>query len=123
MENKTQLQTLFLLETIFHYTSNNSGVEPDGETCSYTGGCAIGRKIPFDLRVELDKGVGFEGLKGVGNGNVFNKLPAEMQVLECEFLGDVQKLHDILHNWCETGLSDKGRKSTKDIIRNYNLNF
>ncbi len=105
----------FLQGSIDHFNSNNRGVV-DGK-CSYEAGCAIGRHLNKPVCVRLDK----MKYNTVMNPDVFTCLPPEMQDLGKHFLKDVQRVHDYVNNWNETGLTDCGRTQIIIIKEKYNL--
>jgi hypothetical protein len=116
-------QTAFLRDTIEHYNLNNRGIHENG-ACRYypsqpnTEGCAIGRKLPTELQLELDE---YGCMSGVASSNVFNKLPDNLKELGQSFLSKIQGLHDTQGNWNEEGLSSYGKLSVDLIIKNFEL--
>ena len=116
----------FLLDTIKYYSEDTSRRCVAFDKCAYspktlgkTGdGCAIGRWLDEDLKLELDR---YENNPVISDG-VYEKLPDWMQSLGKSFLSSVQKLHDDDDNW-NNGLSDIGEISVNRIIDTYNLNI
>lgn len=88
----------FLNAAINHYNFNN-------RNCAYSKGCVIGRYLPNDLAIKLDS---MDYDSSVGNNEVFNQLPKELQNLGQDFLERMQFLHDDPENWENWGLSENG---------------
>ncbi len=124
-----QEQLAFLTETIQHYNSNNRGQDNRG-VCQYSPseaskGCAIGRHIEDKtLCVTLDNGVGeHSAAKSVNSEIVFKLLPESLQQLGQDFLIHMQKLHDNPLNWIETGLTNYGLETVKEIKSIFGLSI
>lgn len=122
----------FLEDTVQYYS-----VDPikrrsisDTKGCFYSpknahkpssNGCAIGRHLPEELQGKYDS---------VSSCSIsyiytvyYNELPVNLKELPCEFLRDVQHLHDAGINWNGMGLSLTGEKNVqkiKNYISNYN---
>ena len=118
MTKEKQLQ--LLEETITYYTENPLRRCIDNDGCYYSGdrnklsesdGCAIGRLIPNELALELDK----QGQLGVEE--IFEDLPIEIQVYGNDFLNKLQSLHDSKSFWDADGLTENG----KIFIENFKL--
>ena len=99
LRNIVQAQEAFLLETVEWYALNPRGLSPDG-FCSYSAGCAIGRKLDAKLRRKLDEQ---PGMKGVTHPAVFCFLPEFLQRLGKDFLATVQSFHDANGYWVPVG--------------------
>lgn len=116
----------FLLDTIKYYSENPSFRCVTIAQCAYSpktlgkdgDGCAIGRWLNEDLKLELDT---LENTS-VLSESVFQRLPEWMQSLGKSFLNSVQELHDADDNW-DNGLSDMGKTKVNLIIETYNLNI
>lgn len=89
------LRKIFLIETIFYYLFHKRGISMFG--CTYTAGCAIGRVLPMNLRIILDKGD--NNGTGVSNRYIFDQLPDKLKKLDKLFLREMQRLHDSHSNW------------------------
>jgi len=100
----TKLQEDFLLDMLEYYCENpeerrnqnvygNCMYAPQKDTSE---GCAIGRKISKELQQKFDS----RRESPVVN-NVFNLLPENLQLLGCDFLTEVQQLHDGGYFWEE----------------------
>lgn len=117
----------FLLDTIKYYSEDVSRRCVDNGNCKYSGkslnmnsdGCAIGRWLDEELKLELDA----LGTVPVQNEKVFDKLPKWMQGMGRCFLHDVQDLHDIDNYWNESGLSQFGKEKVNEMIEHYTLNI
>lgn len=117
----------FLLDTIKYYSEDTSRRCVLNGKCTYSpktlninsDGCAIGRWLDEELKLELDA----IGTVPVQNEKVFDKLPEWMQGMGRCFLHDVQKLHDINNYWNESGLSQFGKNKVNEMIEHYTLNI
>lgn len=123
--NLQQKQLEFLNDTIKYYSVNPQQRRCiSGNACKYSPaslsittseGCAIGRKLPKELAIKLDK----EYSSGVSL--IFNILPKDMQELGKMFLVSVQNLHDDSDYWTKNGLSKLGLDHVEKIKRIYKL--
>jgi hypothetical protein len=123
--SKTREQ--LLKSTIEHFNLRNRAMHPSGG-CYYhlklkdddkVRRCAIGRELPINLAIELDKN--FQG--SVNDIETFEKLPERLKQMGQKFLHKVQELHDRKSNWNEKGLSRNGKKKAQGIIDKFNLNM
>lgn len=134
IQEKTKEECLVLLnETITHYSENVNRrcVKTNGEgqiKCKYSGttienaesdGCAVGRLLTPELRLELDAMCGDEIPSGVTD--IWGYLPDEIKAYGKSFLTSLQGLHDSIEYWNEEGLSDKGKKYAERIKVDYCL--
>jgi hypothetical protein len=132
--NNTELARLreaFLNETVEYYSADPVGRRCRGRNgggfdgCEYapetlgkqatSEGCAIGRKLPREIALELDE----LQAGSVCDHLTWNRLPEELTSLGQEFLQAVQTLHDISDYWTAIGLSTKGKNLVQRIRRNY----
>lgn len=110
-----QAQKAFFEDTINHFNLENRGVSKGISGCSYESGCAIGRHLSQRLCKKLDN------LSKSSVWSVFNYLPGKLRRLGVDFLDKVQILHDIIGNWDEKGLSEKGRERAELIKKTFGL--
>jgi len=110
----------FLEETINHFNSQNRGLTSFGSNCSYSAGCAIGRKLKSKkLKEELDS----LSNPSVDNPFIFEKLPKTLQCLGAGFLKSMQQLHDNAENWDRPGLSSIGKSQVKIIKDKWDISI
>lgn len=115
----------FLLDTIKYYSKDTSRRCVSEGKCTYSPktlnknseGCAIGRWLDEDLKLELDVNA-----DSVQCDEVFQRLPDWMKSLGKSFLNSVQVLHDEDDNW-DSGLSKEGEYKVNLIIDTYDLNI
>lgn len=117
MGNKTlkEKRLEFLEDTVKHFNLNNRGY--NGDSCTYSAGCAIGRHLDKDLCRKLD----FSLLSSVDEMHIFLQLPDNLRELGRNFLYDIQYLHDNRVHWNDTGLSEIGATSVYTIKEKYEL--
>jgi hypothetical protein len=118
MKTLKEKQLEFLEETINHFNSENRGYNEYKGMCTYSDGCAIGRKLSKELCKTLDK---CEGITGVSCKSIFNELPQELRELKQDFLEHIQSLHDHGPYWNKLGLSDIGKNKVNYIKKQFNL--
>lgn len=117
----------FLLDTIQYYSEDVSRRCVQGNKCTYSGktldknsdGCAIGRWLPEEVKLDVDA----IGDVPVTKEVVFEKLPDWMKEFGKSFLLDIQDLHDYNNLWNSSGLNDQGKSKVNYIITNYELNI
>lgn len=88
------------------YYSSQKANKPESD------GCAIGRLLPEELRIELD------ALPASSiNNKIFGLLPKDVQALELNFLSRLQSFHDNSKNWNITGsgLTFEGQSELVDF--------
>lgn len=134
IQEKTKEECLALLnETITHYSENVNRrcVTTNGEgrfKCKYSGttiensesdGCAIGRLLTPELRIELDTKYGDTIPSGVED--IWEYLPDEIKGYGKAFLVDLQKLHDEISFWNNEGLTERGNFHVEAIKGKYCL--
>lgn len=98
----------------FYHLGNRSKNEKAGfgSMCKYRHpsdpnhpGCAVGRLIKDEsLKQKLDDCSN----SGINETEPWNMLPAEVREWGQDFLDELQALHDVVSNWNDKGLSDKG---------------
>ena len=116
----------FLLDTIKYYSENPSFRCVTESKCAYSpktlgkdgDGCAIGRWLDEELKLELDE---YKN-SSVLSESVYQKLPEWIKSLGKSFLNSVQDLHDNDYHW-SNGLSDMGKTQVNFIIDTYDLNI
>jgi hypothetical protein len=134
IQDKTKEERLVLLnETIAHYSENVNRrcVTTNGEgqfKCKYSGttidnaesdGCAIGRLLTPELRIQLDTKYGDTIPSGVED--IWEYLPDEIKGYGKLFLIDLQKLHDEIAFWDNEGLTGRGKLHVEEIKQKYCL--
>ena len=109
----------FLLDTANYYSEDFTRKSMVDTYCKYLADngnkCAIGRHLPDDVCIKLDRLHDEHGGSTVDKNVVFNELPEWMQELGKGFLKDVQELHD----YSLDTVNIETRKST--IIKKYEL--
>lgn len=123
MKTIEQKRLEYLDETVEYYSTHPRCLN-DKRECYYspekagligkTDGCAIGRKCSPELRSKLDRE--FEN-KSVDV--IFSLLPNDLKELDKDFLGEVQRFHDVGIYWDKVGLSEKGRQKYNWIKEQY----
>lgn len=117
----------FLLDTIKYYSEDTLRRCVENGMCTYSGktlnknsdGCAIGRWLNEEVRLELDA---LDNIP-VHDDLVYNKLPEWMRNFGKDFLENVQCLHDYDGHWNESGLSQLGNDRVNAMIKDYTLNI
>lgn len=122
MKNSQELkkkQLWFLDQLSKDFTLNTRGTISDrpNATCSYTAGCAIGRKISGRLAKKLDK----LSLSGIANYDAYRQLPLHLKNLGQDFLSRIQWIHDHEDNWDDTGLSAEGIQAVEQAKKEFYL--
>lgn len=91
-------------------TSSQCYYSPEKANKPESDGCAIGRLLEPELRIELDK------LPPSSiNEKIFSQLPDNIKILGVRFLSRLQKLHDESGNWNKNGLTFVGGMRANDI--------
>lgn len=131
-----QKQLEFLNDTIEYYSTdtNRRCVDDFSDNCFYSpvtankesisDGCAIGRHLTPELKLELDKtfnDINNDESAGVNNEEIFNQLPDNLKELNQGFLVNIQQLHDISDFWTSKGLNITGITYVENIKQIYNL--
>lgn len=124
MKKEFNTKEEFLVDMLDYYTVdpiNRRAFDRELEYCVYypieqSEGCAIGRCLPKELTMKM------QGTIDYIIDNELCNLPEWMTNLGADFLQKVQELHDRKHNWKETGLSKKGIKNLRTIIKKFGLN-
>jgi hypothetical protein len=134
IQEKTKEERLVLLnETIAHYSENVNRrciktTDAGHFKCKYSGttignaesdGCAIGRLLTPELRIELDAKCGDTRPSGVDD--LWSDLPDEIKAYGKAFLVSLQALHDEIDNWDEQGLSEDGKEYAESIKKGFCL--
>lgn len=122
MKTLQEKQLELLEETVKYYSKNpqerrcisNGNYSYSAITAkkSKSAGCAIGRKLKPGLSVFIDEK--YLNLPS-GVAEVFEELPKNLQSLGKSFLTELQKLHDINHNWEDNGISGLGQSEVECI--------
>jgi hypothetical protein len=120
MNDLQKRQLVVLEETVKTYNSNNRAQGPN--SCVYhkegTPGCAVGRLIEDkQLCIKLDS---FSD-SSVDSDEIFELLPEEVKDLGQRFLVRLQRLHDDMYNWDESGITDEGKNRVNHIKQDFGL--
>jgi hypothetical protein len=107
--DKLQIKQLQVLEETVKYYSENTERRCVKGSCTYapensdkasiSNGCAVGRLLEPDLRLNLDEMFSSGDDSGVSNEYLFSLLPEKVRNLGMPFLTDLQVLHDDNSNW------------------------
>ena len=116
----------FLDDTVAYFNIHPRGVNERG-TCSYSAGCAIGRHLPPDICIELDRDPETSVTSIFDCEELLALIPDELKSLGRDFLQTVQLLHDDSTLWYgngrhESGLNEYGESehlSIKEKIKAY----
>lgn len=84
-------------------------------------GCAIGRLLEPELRLELDNKA--RSMNNSAVKNMFEFLPEDIQSYGLLFLARLQDFHDNDENWDIGSLSERGQMIVDDIKREVNEYF
>ncbi len=122
METLKEKQLRILNETALAYTSKTRSIVHN--VCMYyikdSIGCAVGRLIEDkEFCKKLDSNFDEKGNIITDSSSVFHRLPSEVQELGKEFLREIQKLHDMVVNWDDEGISEQGLL----LVENVKLKF
>lgn len=132
MTELQEKQLAFLDETVEYYSADTNRRCVNGNMCYYSPktarkesvseGCAVGRHLPADFANYLDGRATIISVHGIfGNPGLYAKLPDELKELGKDFLGGVQRLHDVSENWNANGLTKQGKRAVEVIKRNIEL--
>ena len=125
-------QTQFLRETVEFYNRENRCITPETGGCQYhptttSPGCAIGRHQPNKALCQqwtehpymkvIGPGLGFVG----SIADSFPGTLGSLEVLDLNFLAEVQALHDYPHHWDSMGLTISGRSWVNSICQEFGL--
>lgn len=122
LSNINQKRLNLLDETVQHYVEdvNRRNLTNDRSKCFYSpissrkegisAGCAIGRKLPPELALEIDqKFPAGCTISQLLSGQTFTeRIPDTLKDMGVSFLQDLQSLHDNDRNWMEGKLTTVG---------------
>jgi hypothetical protein len=130
---KTGREFNVLQDVIKHFSKSPNTLrskDPSGK-CLYNPppnkkksiGCAIGIYLSEEVAETFDN-QHITSIDSIFSRPPLKKLlPDWMKKMDVNFLKEIQELHDDEENWSSKGLSKEGKEYTKEICKEYKLDF